>query len=451
MEKKINTILSVLLPTLFLFACTSNDNTEQFLQLLEKAPSEPETIDEIIQHPKGMLADMTYEQDMDEIMEVIKTHMPPIKKEVDAEYLEDWWRAYHSLFAEDYPDPSPIFTEKTFEPFHHPGIEEERYIFKEQINVLVLLDVSGSMGTEVDGKPMIDIAKSSIQEFISQLPEDANVGLRVYGHEGAKTGATVEESCRSTELVYRIQPFEKEVFRSELERYQPVGYTPLALSLEEAREDFKEYPGEANTNLIYVVSDGLETCGKDPVATAEFLSNSNIQPIINVIGFNVDNQSQVQLQEISEAGKGTYTSAGDEEELNEVFHQAEEIFRLWKNWQSRTKEEAASHRDEQYKLVNEFNDKWREANDNERINIFYAINELRSSGYITDEAHSFFATKRSDRFEHYSLLKENQSTDLIEKINKNYLEIIEEVDESFKQNTGRGSKQIEDEYSLEVR
>src|SRR5699024_2463307 len=52
--------------------------------------------------------------------------------------------------------------------------------------------------------------------------------------------------------------------------------------------DFKDYPADEYTNLVYVVSDGIETCDGNPVEVAESLSDSEIHPIVNVIGFGVD-------------------------------------------------------------------------------------------------------------------------------------------------------------------
>src|SRR5699024_1190050 len=55
--------------------------------------------------------------------------------------------------------------------------------------------ISGSMADTIDGKPMMDIAKNSINNFVSDLPDEVNMGLRDYGHEGKATGKTKEESC----------------------------------------------------------------------------------------------------------------------------------------------------------------------------------------------------------------------------------------------------------------
>jgi len=37
-------------------------------------------------------------------------------------------------------------------------------------------------------------------------------------------------------------------------------------------------------NVVYVVSDGIETCGGDPVKAAEELHTSNIKAVVNISG-----------------------------------------------------------------------------------------------------------------------------------------------------------------------
>ena len=82
-------ILFILLFTVLLTACTSTHDSEQFQQLLEKALEEPESIEDITHYPKGLLASMTYEENMDGIMDEIKSIMPPIKEEKDEAFLDD--------------------------------------------------------------------------------------------------------------------------------------------------------------------------------------------------------------------------------------------------------------------------------------------------------------------------------------------------------------------------
>lgn len=58
-------------------------------------------------------------------------------------------------------------------------------------------------------------------------------------------------------------------------------------------------PGQ---NIIYVVSDGIETCDGDSAKEAKELHDSNIKAVVNIIGFDVDSAGQKQLLSVAEAG-----------------------------------------------------------------------------------------------------------------------------------------------------
>ncbi|MFB6475935.1 hypothetical protein ACFCW7_24045 [Paenibacillus glucanolyticus] len=51
-------------------------------------------------------------------------------------------------------------------------------------HISILLDASGSMKAQVNGKSKMDSAKEAIESFADKLPNNADVSLRVYGHKG---------------------------------------------------------------------------------------------------------------------------------------------------------------------------------------------------------------------------------------------------------------------------
>ena len=201
---------------------------------------------------------------------------------------------------------------------------------QETVNVAILLDASGSMAGEVSGGQKMKLAKSAIQKYAADLPEGSNIMLRVYGHEGTGTDADKAMSCASNEVVYDLGAFDEQKFTDSLDQFAPAGWTPLAGAIEAAEQDLKEQKGENVRNVIYVVSDGIETCDGDPVAAAASLSESDIQAEVNIIGFDVDNEGQKQLEEVAKAGNGQYKSVYSESELNEYMEQ--EYSRLYWEW-----------------------------------------------------------------------------------------------------------------------
>jgi len=186
------------------------------------------------------------------------------------------------------------------------------------VNVELIFDSSGSMAQEITpGLTRIDAAKNVLNDVIDAIPEreGVNVGFRVYGHEGSNQEEDREVSCRSTELVVPIDGINKDRLRGAVAEYEPVGWTPITLSLQEAAKDFTP-PGESEVNAIVLVTDGLETCGGNPCDAAAGLAEGDVDVTTYVVGFGLTQDEQTTLQCIADAGGGLNLGAGSAEELN---------------------------------------------------------------------------------------------------------------------------------------
>jgi hypothetical protein len=95
----------------------------------------------------------------------------------------------------------------------------------------------------------------------------------------------------------------------------PKGMTPIALSLELAAADFAKYSEAKHT--IILLSDGIETCGGDPMKAAQSLKDQGIDFKIFTIGFNVDAQAKAQLKELAESYGGSYSDVRNGVNLQE--------------------------------------------------------------------------------------------------------------------------------------
>ena len=125
---------------------------------------------------------------------------------------------------------------------------------------------------------------------------------------------------------------------------KPAGWTPTELAIREAKKDLAEFDGENNTNIVYLVGDGISTCDDDPVAAAKALYDSKITPIINVIGFNVDNDGQRQLKEVAKAVEGTYQDVQDAATLQKELDQANKIAKQWADLKKRESQSLSHER-----------------------------------------------------------------------------------------------------------
>ncbi|WP_191803549.1 vWA domain-containing protein [Paenibacillus gallinarum] len=198
---------------------------------------------------------------------------------------------------------------------------------KENINIQIILDSSKSMDQLINGRSKMEIAQDEISKFVARFPKNTYVSFRVYGQEGANDLEQKSLSCSSTEIVYSFQELDQAKFNTAIQDTKPAGWTPIAKALEEAKKDFAEFKGENNTNIIYLVTDGLETCGGDPAAAAAALADSDIEGVINVIGFDVQ-ESTDSLKEIAKNGNGEYFDAKNDAALKKIF---EDNFN-WYEW-----------------------------------------------------------------------------------------------------------------------
>lgn len=186
------------------------------------------------------------------------------------------------------------------------------------VNVQLVFDSSGSMAQEVSpGLTRIEAAKQVLNDVVDAIPESEgiNVGFRVYGHEGSNQEADRAISCQSTELIVPVEGTNKELLRAAIESYQPVGWTPITLALEEAANDFSP-PAEGEVNAIVLVTDGLETCGGNACDAAAALAEGEVNVTTYVVGFGLTQDEQATLQCIADAGGGLNLSAGNADELN---------------------------------------------------------------------------------------------------------------------------------------
>ena len=195
------------------------------------------------------------------------------------------------------------------------------------VNVELILDLSGSMARDIGGgETRMEAAKRVMTDVIDALPEQEgiNVGFRIYGHEGNNTQAGQAVSCQSSELVVPIAGVDKEALRAQVDLAQPIGWTPIALSLERAGGDFQA--GEGVSNYVVLVTDGEETCGGDPCATARALNEGAANVTTHVVGFALTDDQARLVNCIAEEGGGLNLRAGNALELSEsLFAVLEEI------------------------------------------------------------------------------------------------------------------------------
>jgi len=174
--------------------------------------------------------------------------------------------------------------------------------------LLLILDASGSMDrVDADGVRLIDGAKQALLDLLDSLPDDVLVGLRVYGHRHPNDDRAI--GCTDTELVVPIGPLDRVAMGDAIESFDAKGFTPIGLSLSEAAGDF---PPDAGTKAIVLVSDGEDTCAPpDPCDVARGLFAEGVFVRIETVGLVLDDAAaRDQLQCIADATGGMYHDIG---------------------------------------------------------------------------------------------------------------------------------------------
>lgn len=173
---------------------------------------------------------------------------------------------------------------------------------------VLVLDASGSMGEATPSGPTrIEAARSAVTDVVDGLPDDAEVGLRVYG-------ATIDSgagACEDSQLVVPVGTGNRDDLRSAVEAYEPLGETPIAYALQQAAADV----GTEGQRSIVLVSDGEATCDPDPCVVASEIASAGIELRIDVVGLNVTEDARAQLRCIAAAADGTYVDAEDADEI----------------------------------------------------------------------------------------------------------------------------------------
>jgi len=186
----------------------------------------------------------------------------------------------------------------------------------EPTKVLLLLDVSGSMNEPiVTGGTKLAAAKRALTQVADALPPGTEVGLRVYGSKIAEPKSRNPKACTDTQLVMPPGPLEKSSMYRAVDSFAAKGETPIAYSMQKSVADL----GAEGKRVLVLISDGEETCVKDPCPTARRLASAGVNLQFNAIGLAVNSKARKQLRCIAEAGGGSYYDASGPETCRMLF------------------------------------------------------------------------------------------------------------------------------------
>ena len=177
---------------------------------------------------------------------------------------------------------------------------------KGPMKVMVVMDSSGSMWGQIDGRSKRDIAREAVRAMVDGNPDLGSAGLIAYGHRR-------KGDCKDIELMR--SPGARVPLADAVDKLVPVGKTPLTAAVETAANALKI---EENRATVILVTDGIETCDADPCAVGVSLEERGIDFTTHVIGFGLSADEGRQVACLAEETGGRYIEASNAGELSEA-------------------------------------------------------------------------------------------------------------------------------------
>ncbi len=183
-------------------------------------------------------------------------------------------------------------------------------------NLEIVLDVSGSMNTKLGDSTRWQVALATLKEVVSTLPDDLNVGLRVYGHRYSSKSA---ETCQDTELLVPIDKLDRDKILTAATNLKPRGETPLVRSVLKTVGDLKAAGGGS----VILITDGEESCQGNAKSAAKEIAKSGVNVTLNIVGFTLTGQKvEAELGSFAGATGGQYYGAQNGAQLSRAIKMA---------------------------------------------------------------------------------------------------------------------------------
>jgi len=181
-----------------------------------------------------------------------------------------------------------------------------------QERTMLVLDASGSMWGQLEGRAKIDIAREALKALVTDWPRDRQVGLVVYGHRS-------KGDCADIETLIPVGTLDSGRLAATVDAINPKGKTPLSAAVRQAAEALKYTEDKATVVLL---SDGKETCDLDPCALGAELERLGVDFTAHVIGFDVSQAAdQAGLRCLAQNTGGRFIAAANAGELNRALEQ----------------------------------------------------------------------------------------------------------------------------------
>lgn len=170
---------------------------------------------------------------------------------------------------------------------------------------ILVIDGSGSMWGQIDGKNKIVIARETVGALMADWSPDTELGLIAYGHRE-------KANCSDIETLVPVDSGTARDVEAAVGELNPKGKTPITAAVRQAAQELRSTEEKAT---VILVSDGLETCAADPCAAAAELEAAGVDFTVHVVGFGTTQEENQQLQCLAENTGGVFLGASNASEL----------------------------------------------------------------------------------------------------------------------------------------
>ncbi len=166
---------------------------------------------------------------------------------------------------------------------------------------IIVLDGSGSMWGQIEGRTKLEIAREALAEVLVNVPAETELGLIAYGHR-------TQGACDDIELIIPPAPGTAAAISDAAQALQFVGKTPLTEAVRQAAVELRSSEEKATVILI---TDGIETCNADPCALGAELEATGVDFTAHVVGFGLSAEDGAKVACLAENTGGLYIQASD--------------------------------------------------------------------------------------------------------------------------------------------
>jgi len=176
-------------------------------------------------------------------------------------------------------------------------------------DAMIVMDASGSMSHRATGGgTRIEVARSVARQIIPISAKMRSLGLLTFGPGPS-------DQCSNVSLKVPVQTNAASRILNEIDTIATDGGTPLSLAVEKAAEALDYRHRQA---VIVVLSDGDETCGRDPCAAARALKADARDLTIHVVGFDSEMEGRTTASCMAGETNGLFIPTRTQKELEDA-------------------------------------------------------------------------------------------------------------------------------------